>query len=51
MNTIADLVMNPQRDLLKMRKFGKKSLREIEDFVASKGLSFRMDIKRYRLPE
>ncbi|MCB9189814.1 MAG: DNA-directed RNA polymerase subunit alpha, partial [Flavobacteriales bacterium] len=29
--------------------FGKKSLTELEDLIESKGLSFGMDISKYKL--
>jgi DNA-directed RNA polymerase subunit alpha len=34
---------------LKFRNFGKKSLTELDDLIESKGLSFGMDVSRYKL--
>lgn len=49
--TIADLVSYDVADMLKFRNFGKKSLTEIQDLVKSKGLSFGMNIAKYKLDE
>ena len=49
--TIADLVSYDVADMLKFRNFGKKSLTEIQDLVKSKGLSFGMNIGKYKLDE
>ncbi|MBI2931418.1 MAG: tetratricopeptide repeat protein [Planctomycetes bacterium] len=38
-NTIGDLVAKTEDDLLEVPNFGKTSLREVRDFLASKGLS------------
>jgi len=35
--------------LLKFRNFGKKSLTELEELVAAKGLVFGMNIAKYKL--
>lgn len=48
---LGDLVSYNIGDMLKFRNFGKKSLAELEELVASKGLSFGMDINKYRLDE
>jgi DNA-directed RNA polymerase subunit alpha len=37
--------------MLKFRNFGKKSLTELEELVAEKGLTFGMDVGKYRLEE
>jgi DNA-directed RNA polymerase subunit alpha len=37
--------------LLKFRNFGKKSLVEIEELLEEKGLTFGMDLTKYRLEE
>jgi DNA-directed RNA polymerase subunit alpha len=50
-NTLAELVQYETHVLLKFRNFGKKSLVEIEELLQSKGLSFGMDISRYKLDE
>jgi len=34
---------------LKFRNFGKKSLTELEDLVDSKGLTFGMNVAKYKL--
>lgn len=47
--TLGDLVAYNKNDLLKFRNFGKKSLTELEDLVESKGLSFGMNVSKYKL--
>jgi DNA-directed RNA polymerase subunit alpha len=47
--TLADLVSFSKHDLLKFRNFGKKSLVELEDLVANKGLTFGMNLAKYKL--
>ena len=47
--TLGDLVSYNKADLLKFRNFGKKSLIELENLVASKNLDFGMNISRYKL--
>ena len=47
--TLGELVSFNKNDLLKFRNFGKKSLVELEELVASKNLNFGMDISRYNL--
>ncbi len=47
--TLGELVHHSQSDLLKFRNFGKKSLTELEDLVSSMGLTFSMDISKYKL--
>jgi len=47
--TVGDLVRFSKADLLKFRNFGKKSLTELEDIVESMGLTFSMDIERYKI--
>ncbi len=37
--------------MLKFRNFGKKSLTEIKELVKSKGLSFGMNLAKYKLDE
>ncbi len=49
--TLADLVSYDVADMLKFRNFGKKSLTEIQDLVKSKGLSFGMNLAKYKLEE
>jgi len=47
--TLGDLVSFNKNDLLKFRNFGKKSLTELEDLVENKGLSFGMNVSKYKL--
>ena len=47
--TLGDLVTFNKADLLKFRNFGKKSLTELENLVASKNLEFEMNISKYKL--
>ena len=49
--TLADLVTYDVADMLKFRNFGKKSLAEIQDLVKSKGLSFGMNLVKFKLEE
>lgn len=48
-STLGDLVQFNKSDLLKFRNFGKKSLTELDDLLASLNLSFGMDISKYKL--
>lgn len=50
-NTLADLVHYDTNELLKFRNFGKKSLVEIEALINEKGLTFGMDLSKYKLNE
>ena len=47
--TLGELVAYNKADLLKFRNFGKKSLTELENLVASKNLDFGMNISKYKL--
>ena len=47
--TLGELVAYNKSDLLKFRNFGKKSLTELENLVASKNLEFGMNISKYKL--
>ena len=47
--TLGELVQFNKTDLLKFRNFGKKSLTELDDLLASLNLSFGMDISKYKL--
>jgi DNA-directed RNA polymerase subunit alpha len=49
--TLGDLVQLDLSDMMKFRNFGKKSLTELENLVAEKGLNFGMDISKYKLEE
>ena len=48
-DTLGDLVSFNKSDLMKFRNFGKKSLTELEELVIVKGLSFGMDLSKYKL--
>ena len=48
-DTLGDLVSFNKSDLLKFRNFGKKSLTELENLVASKNLEFGMNVSKYKL--
>lgn len=45
--TIGELVVNHESEMLKYRNFGKKSLNEIKDKLSEMGLSLGMDLSRY----
>ena len=47
--TLAELVVFNKNDLLKFRNFGRKSLTELDELLASLNLSFGMDISKYKL--
>ena len=47
--TLGDLVKFNKNDLLKFRNFGKKSLTELEELLASMNLSFGLDTSKYKL--
>ena len=47
--SLGDLVGYTRADLMKFRNFGKKSLTELDELVASKGLQFGMDVAKYKL--
>jgi DNA-directed RNA polymerase subunit alpha len=47
--TLGDLVSFNKNDLMKFRNFGKKSLTELDELVAVKGLTFGMDLSKYKL--
>lgn len=49
--TLGDLVRLEISDMMKFRNFGKKSLAELEQLVAEKGLTFGMDLAKYKLEE
>ncbi len=50
-NTLAEVVKYDTHELLKFRNFGKKSLVEIEELLHEKGLTFGMDLAKYKLDE
>ena len=47
--TLGDLVSYNKNDLMKFRNFGKKSLTELEELVVLKGISFGMNLAKYKL--
>lgn len=50
-NSLSELVKYDTHELLKFRNFGKKSLVEIEELLVEKGLTFGMDLAKYKLDE
>lgn len=48
-DTLGDLVVYNKNDLLKFRNFGKKSLTELDNLLQNKGLTFGMNIAKYKL--
>jgi DNA-directed RNA polymerase subunit alpha len=50
-NNLGELVQYDTHELLKFRNFGKKSLVEIEELLQNKGLTFGMDLAKYKLEE
>ena len=47
--TVGDLVRFNRNDLLKFRNFGKKSLSELDDLLATLNLHFGLDVSIYKL--
>jgi len=50
-NSLSELVSYDTNALIKFRNFGKKSLVEIEELLQDKGLTFGMDLSKYKLEE
>ena len=50
-NSLGEIVRCDMHELLKFRNFGKKSLVEIEELLQQKGLTFGMDLSKYKLDE
>ena len=50
-NSLGELVQYDTHELLKFRNFGKKSLVEIDELLQNKGLTFGMDLSKYKLDE
>lgn len=50
-NSLGEMVRYDTHELLKFRNFGKKSLVEIEELLQNKGLTFGMDLSKYKLEE
>jgi len=46
-HTISDLVRNKEPEMLKYKNFGRKSLVELNEVLASMGLSFGMNVDEY----
>jgi len=46
-DTIAELVLMPESEMLKFRNFGKKSLKEIQSKLEEMGLSLGMDLAKF----
>ncbi len=44
-HTLADLVKNPESDMLKYKNFGRKSLIELNEVLSNLGLHFGMDVE------
>ena len=49
--TLGELAKLEFSDMMKFRNFGKKSLTELEQLIDEKGLTFGMDVAKYRLDE
>lgn len=47
--TVGELVKFTRSELLKFRNFGKKSLTEIEELMEKLGLTFGMEVSKYKL--
>jgi DNA-directed RNA polymerase subunit alpha len=45
-HTLADLVKNPESDMLKYKNFGRKSLIELNEVLGNLGLHFGMDVEK-----
>ena len=46
--SLEDLVRKTEADMLKYRNFGRKSLSELQEILVKLGLSFAMDVQKYR---
>jgi DNA-directed RNA polymerase subunit alpha len=46
--SIGDLVQKSEAEMLKYRNFGRKSLKEIQDILGEMGLSFGMDLAKFK---
>ena len=49
--SLGDLAKLEISDMMKFRNFGKKSLAELEQLIQEKGLTFGMDLSKYKLDE
>lgn len=50
-DTIGELVVMPESEMLKFRNFGKKSLTEIKQKLDELGLSLGMDLSKYKIDQ
>ncbi|MBX6380477.1 DNA-directed RNA polymerase subunit alpha [Thermoflavifilum aggregans] len=50
-NSLSELVQYDQEELMKFRNFGQKSLSEIEQVLAERGLHFGMDLSKLNLDD
>ncbi|MCJ7497695.1 MAG: DNA-directed RNA polymerase subunit alpha [candidate division Zixibacteria bacterium] len=48
--TLEDLAKKTESDMLKYRNFGRKSLTELTNILVKLGLSFGMDVEKYKEP-
>jgi DNA-directed RNA polymerase subunit alpha len=48
-DSLGSLVEYERHELLKFRNFGKKSLVEIEELLTEKGLTFGLDLSKYKM--
>lgn len=51
LKTLGDIVSHTEQELLKLKNFGKKSLKELEEIVHQHGLEFGLNVDRYLKPE
>ncbi|MFN3270362.1 MAG: DNA-directed RNA polymerase subunit alpha C-terminal domain-containing protein [Candidatus Kapaibacteriota bacterium] len=49
--TLGDIVSYTEQELLKLKNFGKKSLKELEEIVHQYGLEFGLNVERYLKPD
>jgi len=49
--TLEDLAQKTEAEMLKYRNFGRKSLTELSSILSELGLSFGMDVSKYKEPE
>jgi len=49
--TLEDLVRKSEQEMLKYRNFGRKSLNELNAILGELGLSFGMDVDKFKEPE
>ena len=48
---LGDIAMLRKNQIMKFKSFGKKSIAEIEDLLKEKGISFDMDVAKYKLEQ